>query len=170
MLHTVPLLFALVPLASSAPATSLSLPNLALPTNLTGNSIGNCASSSSFPSWSASDWNIDDCFSALHRLYLKEVWNRPDKKFEFVARGASATRPGLDPQRTPRKYTVGTLRSHCCTCSFDWKADKLKDRASSRSCCWIDIPPVNCPMAADTLPSSRPTIARIARFTTLLKA
>lgn len=112
ILHMVPLLLALFTLLTSAPAMSLSLPSLALPTNLTADGNGNCASSSRFPSWSASDWDINDCFSALHRLYLKEVWNRPDKEFEFVGRGASATRPDLDPQRTPRKYIVGMLRSH----------------------------------------------------------
>ncbi len=119
ILHTVPLLLSLIPLALSAPATSLTLPSLVLSRNLTSEGDGNCASSSRFPSWSASDWNIADCFQAVNRLYLKEVWSRPEKEFEFVARGASATKPDLDPQRTPRKYTVGMLRSHYCIACCD---------------------------------------------------
>jgi len=110
-LHTLLFLSVCFRLAISAPAASLSLPTLALPTDLTGDSNGNCANSLRFPQWSASDWNIYDCYQAVNKLYIKEVWNRQDKQFEFVAKAASATRPDLGPQRTPRKYTVGMLRS-----------------------------------------------------------
>ena len=104
-------MLALSQLVFSAPAGSLLLPSISLPTNLT-EGVGNCATSTRFPNWSSNDWNIHDCWQAVNQLYLKEVWSRPDKEFEFVARGASARMPSLDPQRTPRKYTVGMLTGH----------------------------------------------------------
>ena len=70
---------------------------------------GNCASSYQYPSWGASDWVIEDCYSALNQLYIDEVLPHPDNRYEFIARGAQATRPKLTVQRTPRKYVVGKL-------------------------------------------------------------
>lgn len=85
------------------PLNTLSLPQPS--TNLTA-SNGNCASSTKFPSWSAPNWNIEDCYSTVNQLYLDEVLSHPDTQYEFIARGASATQPKLTGQRTPRKYVV----------------------------------------------------------------
>jgi len=96
----------LIHLTISAPANLLTPLSLSQPpTNLTA-SNGNCASSYKYPSWSAPNWNIEDCYSTVHQLYIDEVLTHPDTQYEFVARGASATRPKLTGQRTPRKYVV----------------------------------------------------------------
>ena len=85
---------------------NLSVTNLEPVANLSGSSNGKCASSLKFPTWTAKDWNIEDCYSAVQKVYLEEVLTHPDKQFEFVARGASAIMPKLTAQRTPRKYVI----------------------------------------------------------------
>ena len=77
------------------------LPPLA---NLSYGNKGNCASANKYSSWKAQDWIIEDCFGAVHQLYLSEVFTHPSELFEFTAQGAAATRPDLKMQRTPRKY------------------------------------------------------------------
>lgn len=82
--------------------------------NLSGASNGNCASSNKYHSWKTPNWDIEDCYSAVHQMFLREVFTHPDEPFEFVAKGASATKLGLNPQRTPRKYVV----RKCYICSL----------------------------------------------------
>ncbi|MCJ1460294.1 hypothetical protein MMC28_010673 [Mycoblastus sanguinarius] len=74
--------------------------------NVSGASNGNCASAPKFSTWQAPGWNTEDCYSAVQQMYLKEVYTHPDADYEFVAQGASSTRPDLPVEKTPRKYTV----------------------------------------------------------------
>jgi len=83
---------------------NLSLANLLPEASISGSDVGNCASSTKFLSWRTKDWLIEDCYAAVHNLYLTEVLTHPDQPYEFVARGASATKPKLTVQQTPRKY------------------------------------------------------------------
>ncbi len=49
---------------------------------------------------------IEDCYSAVHQLYVREVLARPVVEYEFLARGVSPTMQPLESVRTPRKYIV----------------------------------------------------------------
>ena len=80
--------------------------------NVSGASNGNCASAPKFSTWQAPGWNTEDCYSAVQQMYLKEVYTHPDADYEFVAQGASSTRPDLPVEKTPRKYTVSRFNSH----------------------------------------------------------
>ena len=75
--------------------------------NLTDETYGGCASSSKFLGWKTKNWQIEDCYTAVHNMFISEVLTHPNEVFEFVDKGASATKPMLTPQRTPRKYVVG---------------------------------------------------------------
>ena len=78
--------------------------------NLTGDGNGGCASSSKFLSWKTKNWQIEDCYTAVHNMFISEVLTHPNEEFEFVDRATPATKPKLTTQRTPRKYVVG---KHC---------------------------------------------------------
>lgn len=93
-----------------APATSLlpmhpiySLPPLQ-PSSLNASDNGKCASTAQFPTWTSRDWVVEDCYVAVHDLFIREVHNRPDVSYQFVAKGLVPPRSPLDSQRTPRKY------------------------------------------------------------------
>ncbi|KAL6722323.1 hypothetical protein ACLMJK_001430 [Lecanora helva] len=77
--------------------------------NLTAGKNGGCATSSRFQSWRTKDWKVEDCYAAVHGMFIAEVLTHPNQAFEFVDKGASATKPNLNPQRTPRKYVVGSF-------------------------------------------------------------
>lgn len=83
-----------------------SLPPLQPTTTLNGSSEsnGNCASQAKYPSWSSSDWVIEDCYAAVQQLYLQEVVARPNVEYEFSASWLSPKQFALDSVRTPRKY------------------------------------------------------------------
>lgn len=113
----------LIQAIQSAPATTslpthpiYSLPPLQPSLPLNASSNGNCASTAKYPNWNSNDWVIEDCFSAVQQVYLKEVLTHPDEAYEFVALGVPPTRVPLDSQRTPRKYIVSKLghRLICC--------------------------------------------------------
>ena len=115
----------LIQLAASAPASSSSRPgqvlvldpagqnpaialaNLPPLANLSNSDKGNCASAYRYSNWKAKEWTIEDCYSAVQQLFIMEVLTHPDEPFEFVDKGASATKPKLTSQRTPKKYVVG---------------------------------------------------------------
>ena len=106
-----------------APATSplpsypiYSLPPLRPSLSLNASSNGNCASTGKYPSWNSNDWVIEDCYTVVQQLYVKEVLDHPEVPYEFVARGVTPTRFPLDSERTPRKYTVRKLICglRCC--------------------------------------------------------
>ncbi|CAD6593272.1 MAG: hypothetical protein ASARMPRED_007228 [Alectoria sarmentosa] len=90
----------------SHPIYSLPPFQPSLPLNASGN--GNCASTTRYPDWYSNGWVIEDCYTAVQQLYLKEMLTHPDEEYEFVTLGWSPTRPQLESQRTPRKYVVGT--------------------------------------------------------------
>lgn len=119
-LRALTLLSFLTPHVLSAPAASsplvlpaaLSLPNVPIG-QLNGSFDSNCATARKYPSWSAGgDWEILDCYSAVHQLYLKEALLHKDELFEFVSKGGSARKPELTSQRTPRKYVVRESHFH----------------------------------------------------------
>ena len=84
-----------------------SLPPRDSITPLNGSSSnGNCASPVKFPSWSSSDWVIEDCYTAVQQLYVREVLAHPNTEREFLALGVRPTKFPLEQQRTPRKYIV----------------------------------------------------------------
>ena len=76
------------------------------PLNGSSSSNGNCASTAKYPSWTSPDWVIEDCYSAVHQLYVREVLARPNTAYEFVAQGVSPRKAPLEALRTPRKYVV----------------------------------------------------------------
>ncbi|KAM0802897.1 hypothetical protein BDR22DRAFT_887231 [Usnea florida] len=84
-----------------------SLPPLQ-PSSLNASDNGNCASPAKFPTWTSSDWIVEDCYIAVQQLFLREVYNRPDVSYQFVAKGVVPTRSPLESQRTPRKYVFRT--------------------------------------------------------------
>ena len=88
----------------------LSRANLLPVADLNGSNNGNCASSSKYKSWRTEKWNIEDCYSAVQKLYIEEVLTHPDEQFEFVDKWASSTKPELTLQRSPRKYIVSKLQ------------------------------------------------------------
>ncbi len=116
--------FVLFHVIHCAPATSplpsrpiYSLPPLQPSLPLNASSNGNCASTAKYPSWSSDDWVVEDCYTAVQQLYLKEVFGHPEVAHEFVARGLSPTRFPLGSERTPRKYVVRKLACalRCCS-------------------------------------------------------
>ena len=116
------LTFALFQVVQCAPAISLlpthpiySLPPLQ-PSSFNASGNGNCASPAKFPSWTSSDWVVEDCYIAVQQLFLREVYNRPDVSYQFVAKGVVPTRSPLESQRTPRKYIFSRSTRHLIRC------------------------------------------------------
>ena len=62
-----------------------------------------CADS---PDWQAYAFLVEDCFTAIQRVYIEEVLNkRPDEVYEFVAPSSSPRT--MNPWvRTPSQYIV----------------------------------------------------------------
>lgn len=71
-------------------------------TNLTATS--RCSSSQD---WQAYAFLVEDCFTAIQRVYIEEVIRRPDETYEFVAEGSypKTKNPWV---RTPAQYTVNS--------------------------------------------------------------
>lgn len=67
---------------------------------------------SSSQDWQAYAFLVEDCFTAIQRVYLEQVLQKPDEIYEFIA-------PGSYPQtrkpwvRTPMQYTTNS-----CTLSI----------------------------------------------------
>ena len=84
---------------------SISSPSALPPSqNLTTNT-DNCVDSTR---WTAPGWRIDDCYSAVQQLYLRDVYNKPGDIYEFLP--SRSLRPHTDypVTYTPRTYTVST--------------------------------------------------------------
>lgn len=95
MLFILLLFFALALAAPLDPALSL-----ATFTNLTA--TDRCSSSQE---WTAYGFLIEDCFTAIQRVYIEELLRKPDEIYEFVAEGTQPKRkyPWV---RTPAQYNV----------------------------------------------------------------
>ena len=79
-------------------------PEVTMPKNLTESS--RCTRSED---WQAYAFLVEDCYTAIQRLYIEEVLKKPDAIYEFITIG---THPQtLHPRmRTPIEYTV---REYC---------------------------------------------------------
>lgn len=69
-------------------------------TNLTA--TNRCSSSQD---WQAYAFLVEDCFTAIQRVYIEEVIRRPVETYEFVAEG-SYPKTKYPWVRTPAQYTV----------------------------------------------------------------
>ena len=57
------------------------------------------------PDWQAYAFLVEDCFTAIQRVYIDEVLKKPDEVFEFISKGAQ--RKTKHPWvRTPLQFTV----------------------------------------------------------------
>lgn len=96
------ILFLFPALALAAP---LDLPlDLVTFRNLT--STDRCSNSAD---WQAYAFLVEDCYTAIQRVYIQEVLRKPEERFEFIARGIQhrTKKPWI---RTPVHFTVGELR------------------------------------------------------------
>ena len=95
------LLFWLFTLAFAAP---LDLP-LDIDTFKNLTATDRCSNSQE---WQAYAFLVEDCFTAIQRLYIEEILRNPDEIYEFLAAGT--TRRTKNPWiRTPAQYTVSEL-------------------------------------------------------------
>lgn len=60
---------------------------------------------SSSPDWQAYAFLVEDCFTAIQRLYIEDFLKHPDTTYEFLAPG-SRHRTEKPSIRTPAQYTV----------------------------------------------------------------
>lgn len=98
------MLFILFLFSALAVAAPLDLPlDLVTFRNLT--STDRCSNS---PDWQAYAFLVEDCYTAIQRVYIEEVLRKSEEKFEFIARGAQprTKKPWI---RTPVHFTVGEL-------------------------------------------------------------
>ena len=61
---------------------------------------------STSPEWQAYAFLVEDCFTAIQRVYIEEVLKKPSYEiYEFIAEGTypRTTHPSV---RTPAQYTV----------------------------------------------------------------
>ena len=61
-----------------------------------------CANS---PEWQAYAFLVEDCFTAIQRVYIEKVLKEPDETHEFISRG-NYPRTEYPWLRTPAQYTV----------------------------------------------------------------
>ena len=100
--------FILLLIFAMAMASPLDLPlDLTNLKNLT--TMNRCSSS---PDWQAYAFLVEDCYTAIQRIYIERMLRDPDELYEFVAQGAPRTtkKPGI---RTPLQYTVSELAPLC---------------------------------------------------------
>lgn len=90
----------LTPFLFLALALAAALDDPASSPNLTA--TNRCSSS---PDWQAYAFLVEDCFTAIQRVYIERVLQRPDEMYEFVAEGTypETRNPWV---RTPFEYTV----------------------------------------------------------------
>ena len=93
--------------------TSAAPLELTMPMNLT--ELSRCTRSKD---WQAYAFLVEDCFTAIQRLYIEEVLRKPDAIYEFVTTGTY--RKTLHPwMRTPAEYTVSEYHSVPAICPVD---------------------------------------------------
>ena len=87
-------------------ALALAAPlEVAMPKNLTESS--RCTRSED---WQAYAFLVEDCYTAIQRVYIEEVLKKPDAIYEFVTSGTYPQT--LHPRmRTPTEYTVSEYHS-----------------------------------------------------------
>ena len=84
---------------------------LTMPKNLTG--LSRCTRSKD---WQAYAFLVEDCFTAIQRLYIEEVLRKPDTIYEFVTTGTYPKT--LHPKmRTPTEFTVSEYHSIPVICA-----------------------------------------------------
>ena len=67
--------------------------------------------------WQAYAFLVEDCYTAIQRLYIEEVLKKPDAIYEFVTTGTSPQT--LHPRmRTPTEYTVSEYHSVPAICAI----------------------------------------------------
>ncbi|KAL9064751.1 MAG: hypothetical protein Q9161_008680 [Pseudevernia consocians] len=96
------ILFPLFALALAAPLDPPPV-DLSFVKNLTA--TNRCSDS---PDWQAHAFLVEDCFTAIQRVYIEEVLHKPTELYEFLAQGTSPTtqNPWV---RTPAQYTREVL-------------------------------------------------------------
>lgn len=92
------ILFPFFALALAAPFD----PPVDFPTFKNLTATNRCSNS---PDWQAYAFLVEDCFTAIQRVYIEEVLKNPNQLYEFTAQGThpKTQNPWL---RTPAQYTV----------------------------------------------------------------